>query len=316
MRTFRKHASWYLTGYPVGSEVRRRAAQVSSLAELEDLVGELDPTTTVVEGGERIRRGHTNGPIKVALPEGFLDDAGAARARRHGPRRRRRDGALGRLTRRADASPQSTSSGRASGRRTLVEDSSKTTRVACAAVRTTVTVARRTQPHCGSPCGRTARSDHVNSASLPGRLRRRCLHQKRTGGIEPPTRCRRSTNSQNPTPSPTIEGGCSVSLDIVIPAHNEEQRIDRTLRAYRTGFPQADVRFLVALDGCEDHTSEVVRAHAIDDERVVAARVPEARQGRRADGDVPPERRRAGRIRRRRLRDAASGAGPPDRARR
>ena len=29
MRTFRKHASWYLTGYPVGSEVRRRAAQVS-----------------------------------------------------------------------------------------------------------------------------------------------------------------------------------------------------------------------------------------------------------------------------------------------
>ena len=28
-------------------------------------------------GGERIRRGHTNGPIKVALPDGFLDDPGA-----------------------------------------------------------------------------------------------------------------------------------------------------------------------------------------------------------------------------------------------
>ena len=75
MRTFRKHASWYLTGYPVGSEIRRRAAQVSSVAELEDIVAELDPAVTVVEGGERIRRGHTNGPIKVALPEGFLDDA-------------------------------------------------------------------------------------------------------------------------------------------------------------------------------------------------------------------------------------------------
>ena len=31
MRTFRKHASWYLTGYPVGSDARRRFAQVSTL---------------------------------------------------------------------------------------------------------------------------------------------------------------------------------------------------------------------------------------------------------------------------------------------
>jgi nifR3 family TIM-barrel protein len=75
MRTFRKHASWYLTGYPVGSDVRRRVAQVSSLAELEDVVADLDPDIEVVEGGERIRRGHTNGPIRVALPDGFLDDA-------------------------------------------------------------------------------------------------------------------------------------------------------------------------------------------------------------------------------------------------
>ena len=77
MRTFRKHASWYLTGYPVGSEARRRFAQVSTLAELDDLAAALDPTLTVVPGGERIRRGHTNGPIKVALPDGFLDDPDA-----------------------------------------------------------------------------------------------------------------------------------------------------------------------------------------------------------------------------------------------
>jgi tRNA-dihydrouridine synthase len=77
MRSFRKHASWYLTGYPVGGEARRRFAQVSTLAELEDLVAELDPTITVVAGGERIRRGHTNGPVKVSLPEGFLDDLDA-----------------------------------------------------------------------------------------------------------------------------------------------------------------------------------------------------------------------------------------------
>lgn len=73
MRDFRKHAAWYLTGYPVGGELRRRFGMVSSLAELEDLIAETDPATSIVEGGERIRRGHTNGPIRVALPEGYLD---------------------------------------------------------------------------------------------------------------------------------------------------------------------------------------------------------------------------------------------------
>jgi nifR3 family TIM-barrel protein len=73
-REFRKHTAWYLTGYPVGGEVRRRFSQVSSLSELDDLLAALDPAAGVVPGGERIRRGHTNGPIKVALPDGFLDD--------------------------------------------------------------------------------------------------------------------------------------------------------------------------------------------------------------------------------------------------
>ena len=39
MRAFRKHTSWYLIGYPVGGEIRQRFAQVSSLAELDDLAG-------------------------------------------------------------------------------------------------------------------------------------------------------------------------------------------------------------------------------------------------------------------------------------
>ncbi len=84
-----------------------------------------------------------------------------------------------------------------------------------------------------------------------------------------------------------------MSLDIVIPAHNEEQRIDRTLRAYRTGFPQSDVRFLVALDGCDDRTSEVVRAHAADDARVVLHEFPKLGKGgvlmetfRRSDAEL------------------------------
>ena len=73
MRDFRKHTSWYLTGYPVGGEVRKRFSGVSTYTELEDLIAALDPTIRLVDGGERIRRGHTNGPIRVALPFGYLD---------------------------------------------------------------------------------------------------------------------------------------------------------------------------------------------------------------------------------------------------
>jgi len=73
MRDFRKHTGWYLSGYPVGPAVRRRMALVSSLQELADLVGPLDPTLPIVDGGERIKRGHSNGPRKVSLPAGYLD---------------------------------------------------------------------------------------------------------------------------------------------------------------------------------------------------------------------------------------------------
>src|SRR5690606_37485741 len=72
LRDFRKHTSWYLSGYPVGPEVRRRLSMVSSLAELDDVIGALDPALELVAGGERIKRGHTNGPIKVSLPEHYL----------------------------------------------------------------------------------------------------------------------------------------------------------------------------------------------------------------------------------------------------
>jgi nifR3 family TIM-barrel protein len=77
MRDFRKHTAWYFTGYPVGPDVRRRAAQVSTLVELDEILAELDRALPVVDGGDRIRRGHTNGPIRVALPNGFLADRGA-----------------------------------------------------------------------------------------------------------------------------------------------------------------------------------------------------------------------------------------------
>lgn len=73
LRDFRKHTSWYLSGYPVGPAVRRELSQVSSLNELDERLGQLDPAVTIVDGGERIKRGHTNGPVKVSLPDGYLD---------------------------------------------------------------------------------------------------------------------------------------------------------------------------------------------------------------------------------------------------
>lgn len=70
---FRKHAGWYLTGYPVGTEARRRFSMVSSMEELTALCGSMDPSLRLVAGGERLKRGHTNGPIRVVLPDGYLD---------------------------------------------------------------------------------------------------------------------------------------------------------------------------------------------------------------------------------------------------
>jgi nifR3 family TIM-barrel protein len=80
MRDFRKHTGWYVSGYPVGPDARRRFSHVASLAELDDVLADLDPSARIVEGGESIKRGHTNGPIRVALPDGWLDDHAAAQA--------------------------------------------------------------------------------------------------------------------------------------------------------------------------------------------------------------------------------------------
>jgi glycosyltransferase involved in cell wall biosynthesis len=70
-----------------------------------------------------------------------------------------------------------------------------------------------------------------------------------------------------------------VRLDIVMPAHNEEDRIDRTLRAYRDSCPEAGVRFLVALDSCTDRTAEIGRAHERADRRVRSFEYPKLGKG-------------------------------------
>ncbi len=72
-RQFRRHAAWYCTGYPVGGEIRRRLSLVSSLDELAEVLGGIDPMLVPAPGSTAAVRGHSQGPQVVSLPDGWLD---------------------------------------------------------------------------------------------------------------------------------------------------------------------------------------------------------------------------------------------------
>jgi tRNA-dihydrouridine synthase len=74
---FRKHVAWYLKGFPVGSELRQALATVSSLTELDDLLGKLDGDEPYPAATLGQPRGRTNAPGKVYLPDGWLQDRDA-----------------------------------------------------------------------------------------------------------------------------------------------------------------------------------------------------------------------------------------------
>ncbi|GGM84953.1 tRNA dihydrouridine synthase DusB [Dactylosporangium sucinum] len=71
---FRKHVAWYLKGFPAGGELRRQMAMSSSLAELSDLLAQLDPAAPFPREILGQPRGRTGTPGKVVLPDGWLDD--------------------------------------------------------------------------------------------------------------------------------------------------------------------------------------------------------------------------------------------------
>ncbi len=73
IRSFRKHASWYLKGYPVGPDIRRRLSTVESVDGLAEIVGEFDSPAMPHDGASRMPRGHTNGPRPVRLPHRYLE---------------------------------------------------------------------------------------------------------------------------------------------------------------------------------------------------------------------------------------------------
>jgi nifR3 family TIM-barrel protein len=73
MRDLRKHMAWYFLGFPVGSELRRRFAMISSLDELDELITHLDQAAPFPADGLG-PRGRQGSPGKVTLPHGWLDD--------------------------------------------------------------------------------------------------------------------------------------------------------------------------------------------------------------------------------------------------
>jgi glycosyltransferase involved in cell wall biosynthesis len=82
-------------------------------------------------------------------------------------------------------------------------------------------------------------------------------------------------------------------VDIVIPAHNEEERIGSTLDAYLNHPTEHDLRLLVALDNCTDGTAEVVASHAARGAEVSSVSYPKLGKGgvlmeafRRCDADM------------------------------
>lgn len=70
----RKHMAWYLKGFPVGGQTRHALGQISSFAELDDLLATLDhdaPFPTKELGRARGRQGTPR--RKVVMPHGWLD---------------------------------------------------------------------------------------------------------------------------------------------------------------------------------------------------------------------------------------------------
>ncbi|UUN26802.1 tRNA dihydrouridine synthase DusB [Streptomyces sp. FIT100] len=70
---FRKHVAWYLKGFAVGSEMRKRLAVTSSLDELRAQLGGLELDQPWPAGADG-PRGRTSGNNRVVLPDGWLKD--------------------------------------------------------------------------------------------------------------------------------------------------------------------------------------------------------------------------------------------------
>ena len=72
-RDIRKHVAWYFKGYAVGGDLRASLATVQTLAQLDDLLGELDWTQPYPGKDAEGQRGRAGTPKSPSLPYGWLD---------------------------------------------------------------------------------------------------------------------------------------------------------------------------------------------------------------------------------------------------
>ena len=70
----RKHMAWYFKGFVVGGATRSALGKVSSLAELDMLLGDIDQGQAFPASELGAPRGRQGSPRRVVLPAGWLDD--------------------------------------------------------------------------------------------------------------------------------------------------------------------------------------------------------------------------------------------------
>ena len=71
-RDIRKHVAWYFKGYPVGGEFRASLAQVESLQQMDDILGNIDWSAPYPGELAEGPRGRLGGAKVCALPENWL----------------------------------------------------------------------------------------------------------------------------------------------------------------------------------------------------------------------------------------------------
>lgn len=72
-RDIRKHVAWYFKGYAVGGELRASLATVTTLGQLDDLLGQLDWSQPYPGKDAEGQRGRAGTPKKPSLPDRWLD---------------------------------------------------------------------------------------------------------------------------------------------------------------------------------------------------------------------------------------------------
>ena len=72
-RDIRKHVAWYFKGYSVGGELRASLATVKDLAQLDELLAQLDWEQPYPGADAEGQRGRAGTPKSPSLPQGWLD---------------------------------------------------------------------------------------------------------------------------------------------------------------------------------------------------------------------------------------------------